>query len=176
MHTKGISRLSTSSFLTWQHLVCLLCICQLFTSESFSAFERSQKMTWFDFISSFGGFCGLCLGISFVSVIEIFYWFSIRLCRNIAVWIRKIWLLMCRLGVISYIAFIENKVLGVFIRLTAYNIPGTVSHPCLWPYPIDILRKYRCNKKKKKRANNIFRKSLCLLWPCPMDILCEDQN
>ena len=48
-------------------------------------FERSPKMTWFDFISSFGGFCGLCLGISFVSVVEIIYWFSIRLCRNLGV-------------------------------------------------------------------------------------------
>ena len=33
-------------------------------------------MTWFDFISSIGGVCGLCLGISFVSVVEIIYWFS----------------------------------------------------------------------------------------------------
>ena len=48
-------------------------------------FERSPKMTWFDFISSFGGFCGLCLGISFVSVVEIIYWFSVRLCRNFVV-------------------------------------------------------------------------------------------
>ena len=45
-------------------------------------FERSAKMTWFDFISSFSGICGLCLGISFVSVTEILYWFSIRLCKN----------------------------------------------------------------------------------------------
>ena len=43
-------------------------------------FERSPKMTWLDFISGFGGLCGLCLGISFVSVAEIIYWFSIRLC------------------------------------------------------------------------------------------------
>ena len=48
----------------------------------FAEFERSPKMTWFDFISSFGGICGLCLGISFVSVTEILYWFSIRLCKN----------------------------------------------------------------------------------------------
>ena len=52
-------------------------------------FEKSPKMTWFDFISSFGGFCGLCLGISFVSVVEILYWFSIRLCRNFALWIKN---------------------------------------------------------------------------------------
>ena len=54
----------------------------------FAEFEKSPKMTWFDFISSLGGFCGLCLGISFVSVVEILYWFSIRLCRNFAIWIR----------------------------------------------------------------------------------------
>ena len=45
-------------------------------------FERSLKMTWVDFMSQFGGNCGLCLGISLLSVIEIFYWFSIKLCKN----------------------------------------------------------------------------------------------
>ena len=45
-------------------------------------FERSPKMTWLDFISGFGGLCGLCLGISFVSLAEIIYWFSIRLFRK----------------------------------------------------------------------------------------------
>ena len=48
----------------------------------FAEFERSAKMTWLDFISSLGGICGLCLGISFVSVTEILYWFSLRLCKN----------------------------------------------------------------------------------------------
>ena len=47
-----------------------------------SEFERSRKMTWLDFISNMGGVCGLCLGISFVSVIEFIFWFSIRLCAN----------------------------------------------------------------------------------------------
>ena len=52
-----------------------------FPSKTFVVpeFERSPKMTWLDFISGFGGICGLCLGISFVSVVEILYWFSIRL-------------------------------------------------------------------------------------------------
>ena len=45
-------------------------------------FERSPKMTWLDFISGFGGICGLCLGISFVSLVEIAYWFTLRLCKN----------------------------------------------------------------------------------------------
>ena len=50
--------------------------------KCFPEFERSPKMTWLDFISGFGGICGLCLGISFVSVVEILYWFSIRLCKK----------------------------------------------------------------------------------------------
>ena len=45
-------------------------------------FERSPKMTWLDFISGLGGICGLCLGISFVSLVEIAYWFTLRLCNN----------------------------------------------------------------------------------------------
>ena len=45
-----------------------------------SEFERSRKMTWLDFISNMGGVCGLCLGISFVSVIEFIFWFTVRLC------------------------------------------------------------------------------------------------
>ena len=48
-----------------------------------SEFERAPKMTWLDFISNLGGICGLCLGISFVSVADIIYWFSIRLCKKI---------------------------------------------------------------------------------------------
>ena len=72
----------------------------------FAEFERSPKMTWFDFISSFGGFCGLCLGISFVSVVEIFYWFSIRLCRNFAIWI-----ISCCFSVIRQLETIRINVL-----------------------------------------------------------------
>ena len=45
-------------------------------------------MTWLDFISGFGGLCGLCLGISFVSVAEILYWFSIRFWSFLQ-WFRK---------------------------------------------------------------------------------------
>ena len=45
-------------------------------------FERSPRMTWLDFISGLGGICGLCLGISFVSLVEIIYWFSVRLFRT----------------------------------------------------------------------------------------------
>ena len=50
---------------------------------SCAEYERSQKMTIFEFISNIGGLCGLCLGISFVSAIEVFYWFCVRFCRNL---------------------------------------------------------------------------------------------
>ena len=53
-----------------------------YNSPFSSEFERSQKMTWLDFIANLGGLCGLCLGISFVSVVELAYWFIIRLSEN----------------------------------------------------------------------------------------------
>ena len=40
-------------------------------------------MTWLDFISSLGGICGLCLGVSFISVVELLYWFTLRLFRRV---------------------------------------------------------------------------------------------
>ena len=42
-------------------------------------------MTWVDFISNIGGIGGFCLGISLLSVAEIFYWLAIMLCRNFRV-------------------------------------------------------------------------------------------
>ena len=48
----------------------------------FLEFERSKKMTWFDFFSSIGGICGLCLGMSAISIVEFIYWFTVRLGEN----------------------------------------------------------------------------------------------
>ena len=42
-------------------------------------------MTIFGFISNIGGLIGLCLGFSFVSAVEIIYWFAVRLARNLVV-------------------------------------------------------------------------------------------
>ena len=47
-------------------------------------YEKSERMTWVDFISNLGGCFGLCLGFSIVSFVEIIYWFSIVLCQNIS--------------------------------------------------------------------------------------------
>ena len=40
-------------------------------------------MTWLDFISNLGGVCGLCLGISFISITELVYWFAFRLFKRV---------------------------------------------------------------------------------------------
>ena len=80
--TRRISPLSTSSLENQLYLVS----CNPISTNDelfFPEFERLPKMTWLDFISGFGGLCGLCLGISFVSLAEILYWFSIRLCRKL---------------------------------------------------------------------------------------------
>ena len=46
-----------------------------------SGYEKSPKLTIFGFISNMGGLIGLCLGFSFVSAVEIFYWFVVRMAR-----------------------------------------------------------------------------------------------
>ena len=45
-------------------------------------YERTQRMTWSDFLSNIGGLCGICLGFSFLSGIEVFYWF-LKIVKNI---------------------------------------------------------------------------------------------
>ena len=100
MHTKRTLLLRTSSleallFLVWkvQHILNSLELHMLSSTLcSSSEFERSQRMTWLDFISNLGGLCGLCLGISFISVTELLYWFTIRLFRAVldpAVWSKQ---------------------------------------------------------------------------------------
>ena len=54
-----------------------------FDQLSVVQFRRSLRMTMIDFVSQMGGLLGLGLGFSFVSAMEIVYWITIRLCRNI---------------------------------------------------------------------------------------------
>ena len=56
----------------------------IFMSSQFCLeYRKTENMRFIDLISQLGGLFGLCLGFSFISFIEIFYWISIRLCRNI---------------------------------------------------------------------------------------------
>ena len=56
-----------------------------FFFESPTVFEylKEPRMTLLQFISQVGGLLGLCIGFSFISAIEILYWFIIRYIRNI---------------------------------------------------------------------------------------------
>ena len=55
----------------------------LMSSQFHLEYRKTENMGFIDLISQLGGLFGLCLGFSFISFIEIFYWISIRLCRNI---------------------------------------------------------------------------------------------
>ena len=39
------------------------------------------SLSWVGFLAQAGGLIGACLGFSFISLVEIVYWFIIRFCR-----------------------------------------------------------------------------------------------
>ena len=57
-----------------------------FFFESSNSFEfiRQSKTTLIDYISQVGGLLGVCLGFSFISAVEIVYWITIKLFRNLS--------------------------------------------------------------------------------------------
>ena len=58
----------------------LLAVCN--TKLSHAEYQRSEKMTIIDFISSLGGLFGLFLGFSLMSFVEIIYWFGVVMARR----------------------------------------------------------------------------------------------
>lgn len=54
----------------------------LFGEPHILKYVRHNRMNWFDFLSQIGGSIGLAMGLSMVSLVEIIYWFTIRLFRN----------------------------------------------------------------------------------------------
>jgi hypothetical protein len=54
-----------------------------FSKPTIVQFKRSESMTWINYISQIGGLLGLAMGFSIISAIEIVYWGTIRLCRNV---------------------------------------------------------------------------------------------
>lgn len=53
-----------------------------FETTTVFEFSRELRMTFIQYISQIGGLLGLCLGFSFISAVEILYFFTIRLARN----------------------------------------------------------------------------------------------
>ena len=60
------------------YLFFVVCNTKLLHAE----YERSEKMTIIDFISSLGGLFGLFLGFSLMSFVEIIYWFGVVMVRR----------------------------------------------------------------------------------------------
>ena len=54
-----------------------------FESSTLFEYKREERMTLIQYISQMGGLLGLCIGFSLISGVEIIYWFTIRLFRNI---------------------------------------------------------------------------------------------
>lgn len=54
-----------------------------FTKPVTTELLSSPSMTVFDFVASLGGIMGLLMGISFISVIEIAYWFTVKLAEAV---------------------------------------------------------------------------------------------
>ena len=54
-----------------------------FGNAHITQFAKKNKMTEFGFLSQVGGSVGLAMGISMISVIEIIYWFTIRLLNDL---------------------------------------------------------------------------------------------
>ncbi|KAJ3655391.1 hypothetical protein Zmor_014523 [Zophobas morio] len=53
-----------------------------FKREQFMALERAELYSVFDFISNFGGLLGLFIGFSLLSLVEILYFFTLRIFYN----------------------------------------------------------------------------------------------
>ena len=68
------------TFFVWKAPLNILCsnLCQQLILE----YVRKKTMTWMGFLSMFGGYLGLCLGFSFISLIELIYWMLIKMTRD----------------------------------------------------------------------------------------------
>ena len=54
-----------------------------FESSNALEFFRQPKTSVIEFISQFGGLLGLCMGFSFISVVELIYWMTLKFFRNL---------------------------------------------------------------------------------------------
>lgn len=54
-----------------------------FKETEFIQLKRNELYGWTDFIANCGGLLGLFMGVSFLSVIEIVYFFTLRLWQNV---------------------------------------------------------------------------------------------
>ena len=55
-----------------------------FDKSSILQFTRQESMTIVGYMSQLGGLLGLFLGFTFISAVELIYWFTIRLAKNMS--------------------------------------------------------------------------------------------
>ena len=49
-----------------------------FSRDTFIKHERNELFGWLDFVSNIGGLMGLTMGVSLLSVVEVFYFFGFK--------------------------------------------------------------------------------------------------
>ena len=54
-----------------------------FAPSTVFEYKREERMTMIQYISQMGGLLRLCIGFSLISGVEIIYWLTIRLFRNV---------------------------------------------------------------------------------------------
>ena len=54
-----------------------------FDTPTVFEYTTEERMTALGYISQMGGLLGLCLGISLISIVEVVYWFTIKIMRNL---------------------------------------------------------------------------------------------
>ena len=52
-----------------------------FGQPTTTEYTRVVSLSWVGFLAQAGGLIGACLGFSFISLVELLYWFLIRFCR-----------------------------------------------------------------------------------------------
>ena len=52
-----------------------------FGQPTTTEYIRVVSLSWVGFLAQAGGLIGACLGFSFISLVEVIYWFIIRFCR-----------------------------------------------------------------------------------------------
>ena len=52
-----------------------------FGQATTTEYIRVVSLSWVGFLAQAGGLIGACLGFSFISLVEVVYWFIIRFCR-----------------------------------------------------------------------------------------------
>merc|ERR1719229_591356 len=69
----------SQTYNAYQQDIALLYV--YFGQPTTTEYIRVVSLSWVGFLAQAGGLIGACLGFSFISLVEVIYWFIIRFCR-----------------------------------------------------------------------------------------------